>query len=75
VTSITADGDAAVHSIAREVFSEDVVSNRDPNHYTKGVQNCLNDLVEAHPCLATITSKIKPHFLLGMPLFLPISPV
>jgi hypothetical protein len=64
-TSLTADGDVAVHGIAQEIFGEDLVSNQDPNHYAKGVENCFGELVDMHPCLAAVANKLKPHFLLG----------
>lgn len=65
MASVTADGDAAVHSLVKQIFGDDVVSHQDPNHYTKGLEKSFKPLVEQHPSLATIKKKIKSHFLIS----------
>jgi hypothetical protein len=67
LTSVTADGYSAIHTIMEAQFGKDITINRDPNHYVKGLIKSFEHLTEDFPALADLGASLKTHFLLGMP--------
>lgn len=66
LTSITSDGDAAIHRIvACEYDSSEVVTYRDPNHYAKSLEKDFGGLSAEFKVLKGLGAKLKAHFLVG----------
>jgi hypothetical protein len=65
VTLVTADGDAAIHSLVLTIFGRNVLCHHDPNHYAKGLEKSFKALTLQHPSLALAEKKLKAHFLIG----------
>jgi hypothetical protein len=67
LTSVTVDGDSAIHTIMEAQFGKDITINQDPNHYVKGLIKSFEHLTEDFPALADLGASLKTHFLLGTP--------
>jgi hypothetical protein len=66
LTSVTADGDAAIHLLVEKHFGDSVVTNCDPNHYAKGLANNVKNLCASSAALTAVAEALKQHFLIGM---------
>jgi hypothetical protein len=66
LTSVTADGDAAIHTLVEQHHGRSVVTNRDPNHYAKGLLKNMENLCAEFPILRPISTTLKQHFLISM---------
>jgi hypothetical protein len=60
-----ADGDAGVHKLVERHFGQSVPTQRDPNHYAKGLVTHMNTLSDKYPTIKKVISALKQHFLIG----------
>jgi hypothetical protein len=80
LSSVTTDGDMEIASIVTAVSPKaNVMVNRDPNHYAKGLAKHVTNLCHEHPVLNVVVASLKAHFLVGMyyfpsPLFVLTTP-
>lgn len=67
LSSVTADGGTEIASIVTAVSPKaNVMVNRDPNHYAKGLAKHVTNLCHEHPALNVVVASLKAHFLIGM---------
>ncbi len=64
--TVTADGDAAIEGHVAAAFGNDVLVNRDPNHYAKGLLKNVLALGGDYPVIKELAMPLKKHFLVGM---------
>jgi len=65
LTSITTDGDVKIAGVVEKLHGRDVVLNRDPNHYAKGLLKDVQNLATQFSILADVATVLKIHFLVG----------